>query len=105
MTPRRWTVTGWALLVATVLLAVVSVSEAFDAIKPAAVPPPLPPAAKPTTIAVHTLLWAIVLGVLAGVAFFTGLACFFWSAAQQRRRRLDEILRRLNSRTGSARLF
>jgi hypothetical protein len=37
--------------------------------------------------------------VLAGTAFFTGLACFFWDAAQQRRRRLDQILDRLESRT------
>jgi hypothetical protein len=37
--------------------------------------------------------------VLAGTAFFTGLACFFWDAAQQRRRRLDQILDRLEART------
>jgi TRAP-type uncharacterized transport system fused permease subunit len=104
MTPRRWAITGWALITATVLLAVVSVSEAFAAIRPTA-RRPFPPQAGGTRIDVPVLLLAVVLGVLAGVAFFTGLACFFWNAAQQRRRRLDQILYHLEGRSTGIRPF
>lgn len=38
------------------------------------------------------LLRAVVFGVLAGVAFFTGLACFFWSVAVEARQQRAEII-------------
>lgn len=94
MTPRQWTVTGWVLLGAAALLAVVSAVVAFVAVRPGASLP---------TNATTVFVLAIVVGVLAGVAFFSGLACFFWSAAQQRRDQLAEILDRLEARTGGAR--
>jgi hypothetical protein len=98
MTVHRWIIAGWVFLTAAALLAVVSIWEAFDAFQPVTAQPfgPDPGAA---TVAARVLLRAIVLGVLAGTAFFTGLACFFWEAARQRRERLDQILDRLEART------
>lgn len=97
MTPRQWTITGWVLIAAAALLAAVSVSTAFVALS--TVSPLLAGApAAPS----RTFLLAVVLGVLAGVAFFSGLACFFWSAAERHRERLDAILRRLDAGPGPA---
>lgn len=44
------------------------------------------------------LLRSVVFGVLSGVAFFTGLACFFWSAAVEARAQRTEIIRLLGER-------
>ena len=98
MTTYRWMIAGWVFLGVAALLAVVSIVEAFDALQPVTAqsfgtgPGTAPDAAR-------VLLRAVVLGVLAGTAFFTGLACFFWDAARQRRRRLDLILDRLEAST------
>lgn len=46
------------------------------------------------------LLRAVVFGVLAGVAFFTGLACFFWSAAVQARQQRAELIKLLEQWPG-----
>ena len=42
------------------------------------------------------LMLGLVLAVLAGVAFFSGMACFFWGAMLDSRRRLAEILQSLH---------
>jgi hypothetical protein len=39
------------------------------------------------------LLRYVVFGVVAGVAFFSGLACFFWSAVVEARQQRAEIIR------------
>jgi hypothetical protein len=96
MTAHRWIIAGWVFLTAAALLAVVSIWEAFDAFQPVTAQPLGPDSG---TVAARVLLRAVVLGVLAGTAFFTGLACFFWEAARQRRGRLDQILDRLETRT------
>ncbi len=46
------------------------------------------------------VLSAVVFGVLAGVAFFTGLTCFFWSAAVEARQQRAEIVRILEGMAG-----
>lgn len=46
-------------------------------------------------LALAGLLRAVIFGVLAGVAFFTGLACFFWSAVVEAREQRAAILERL----------
>jgi hypothetical protein len=38
------------------------------------------------------LMLGVVLAVLAGVAFFSGMACFFWGAMLDSRQRMAEIL-------------
>ena len=96
MTTYRWMIAGWALLAAAALLALVSIWAAFDALQPVTAQPP-GPGPVPVSVAARDFLRAVVLGVLAGTSFFTGLACFFWEAAQQRRRRLDQILDRLEA--------
>jgi hypothetical protein len=90
MNPQRWTIAGWVFLAAAALLALASVWEAFDSLRTVTVQP-LGPGIGTTAVAANVLLRAVVLGVLAGTAFFTGLACFFWGAA----RRLEQILDRL----------
>jgi hypothetical protein len=102
MTTHRWTIAGWIFIAAAVLLAVASVWKAFDALHPITAQP-LGPSPAAATVAAPVLMRAIVLGVLAGTAFFTGLACFFWGAAQQRCRRLEQILDRLEARTSNDR--
>jgi hypothetical protein len=49
------------------------------------------------------LLNAVVFGVLAGVAFFSGLTCFFWSAAVEARQQRAEIVRILEAWQASKR--
>lgn len=44
-------------------------------------------------------LRSVVFGVLSGVAFFTGLACFFWSAVVEARGQRAEIIRLLGERS------
>lgn len=49
------------------------------------------------------LLRSVVFGVLAGVAFFSGLACFCWSAvveARQQRAEIISLLERAAAGTG-----
>jgi hypothetical protein len=42
------------------------------------------------------LLLGVVLAVLAGVAFFSGIACFFWGAMLDSRQRMARILQSLH---------
>lgn len=102
MTTQRWMTAGWVFLPATALLALASVWKAFDSIRSVAVPS-LGSGPDITTVAAPVLLRAIVLGVLAGTAFFTGLACFFWGAAQRRCHRVEQILDRLEANAGGDR--
>jgi hypothetical protein len=42
------------------------------------------------------LMLGVVLAVLVGVAFFSGMACFFWGAMLDSRQRMAEILQSLH---------
>jgi hypothetical protein len=42
------------------------------------------------------LMLGVVLAVLAGVTFFSGMACFFWGAMLDSRQRMAEILQSLH---------
>lgn len=94
MTPHRWTIGGWACIVAAVALAVAAAVQALDA------------------VSVHTftpsqifsagmagpveLMRGFICAVASGVAFFTGLACFFWSALLDSRQQMARIVELLH---------
>lgn len=99
---QRWKAAGWVCVGLAVVFAAVALVLAFRT--GSEVPPvgvaridlaPGPAVSLPGPLG---LLRSVVFGVLAGVAFFTGLACFFWSAAVEARRQRAEIIRLLGER-------
>lgn len=95
---QRWQVAGWLCVGLSVVFAVVSLVLAFQG-GPQIVPFGSPRIELLPAVSAELqgagLLRAVVFGVLAGVAFFTGLACFFWSAVVQAREQRAEIVRLL----------
>jgi hypothetical protein len=97
MTPRHWFVAGWLFIAATAGLAVAgavlvlnAVSRSFQ-VYPASSQIIVGPSQTP-----FGLMLGVVLAVLAGVAFFSGMACFFWGAMLDSRQRMAEILQSLH---------
>jgi hypothetical protein len=82
MTSRSWITAGWVLIAATVGLAVAAIAQALEAVNSTCVQPlvtaGLVPVTCPGTGA--ELIRGLICAVLSGVAFFSGLACFFWAA-------------------------
>lgn len=97
---QRWKTAGWLCVGLSVVFAVVSLVLAFqDGVQ--IVPPggariDLLPAVS-AVLQVSGMLRAVAFGVLAGVAFFTSLACFFWSAVVEARQQRAEIVRLLEN--------
>jgi NhaP-type Na+/H+ or K+/H+ antiporter len=92
MTPRSWITAGWVFVAAAVGLAIVAIVQARDAVNS-------PYGQRLVTYGLAPLSWqaaaaefvrGIIYAVFAGVAFFSGLACFFWAA---HRRTMEEITR------------
>lgn len=97
---QRWKAAGWLCMLAAVVLAAVSMVLALrsqTAFVPAAGLAIVSPFSTP-----GGLLRSVVFGVVAGVAFFTGLACFFWSAVVEARQQRAEIIRLLERRPDPA---
>lgn len=96
MTPRRWITGGWVCVAVAVALAVAAVVQALDAVRPRAFQP-----LNASQIvfagldAPAELMRGLISAVLAGVAFFTGLACFFWGALLDSRQQMTRILEHL----------
>jgi len=95
--PRHWFVAGWLFIAATAGLAVAggvlvlnAVSGGFH-VYPASSQIIIGPSQTP-----FGLMLGVVLAVLAGVAFFSGMACFFWGAMLDSRQRMAEILQSLH---------
>jgi hypothetical protein len=93
MTPQSWKGAGLVFLALAVLLVVAALITGLAALSPGARPliyPPITP-----TIPALAVFRSVILGAFAGVAFFTGLACFAWSAMvesrHQRTTLLDEL--------------
>lgn len=100
---QRWKVAGWLCMALAVVLAVVSMILALaggTGIEPGSGVGisllPAPVVAQPVG-----LLRSVVFGVLAGVAFFTGLTCFFWSAVVEARQQRAEIISLLERQAGT----
>lgn len=105
VTARSWIITGWVSIAATAGLAIAAIVQALDAVTPRCVPP----------LVTHGLILfacqgaaaefvrGLICAVLAGVAFFSGLACFLWAA---HRRYMQEMTRIRQSQVGARqRLF
>lgn len=91
MIPRRWFVAGWLFFIAMAGLAVSGAILALAAVGRIYFQPyttPVNPV--PTSPDLTELVLGIILAVLAGVAFFSGLACFFWGAMLGSRQRMGE---------------
>jgi hypothetical protein len=96
MTPRRWTIAGWACIAVAVVLAVAAIVQVEDAVR--APHPQLFNPAQTFSAALAApgeLMRGFISAVLAGVAFFTGLASFFWGALQASRKQMATILEQL----------
>ena len=100
MTPRSWITAGWLSIAAAAGLAVAATAQALAAVSSACVQPPVTggltrfmcPAAG------AELVRRLICAVLAGVAFFSGLACFFWAAHL---RSMQQMTRTGQSRAGA----
>ena len=96
MKPRHWFVAGWLFIVAAAGLAIAGAVLVLNAVSSGFQVYPAPehiilgPGQTP-----FGLMLGLVIAVLAGVAFFSGLACFFWGAMLDSRQRMTEILRLL----------
>ncbi|MEV5576540.1 hypothetical protein AB0L06_41475 [Spirillospora sp. NPDC052269] len=98
MTSDSWISLGRLLLVTAGVLAVVSAGLVFASIDnttiirlpqdPNAVPPPM-------ITNFSRFMAGLVVAVLAGATFISGLASFSWAAAVRRHDLLEEILRKL----------
>jgi hypothetical protein len=97
MMPRRWFVAGWVFIIATAGLAVAGAVLVLNALSGhnqfyAASSQIIFSPSQGT----FRLMLGVVLAVLAGVAFFSGLACFFWGAMLDSRQQMAEILQSLH---------
>ena len=93
MTPHRWMVAGWVCIAVTAVLAAVAAFLALDALMPPISQPlSAPQVILPGPSAPAEMMGGFISAVLAGVAFFSGLACFFWGALLDSRRQLASIL-------------
>lgn len=101
MTPRRWTIGGWVCIAVAVGLAAAAVVQALDAVSVGA----FRPLSAPQVLFVGQgapaeLMRGLICAVLAGVAFFAGLACFFWGALLESRKQMARILELLQGLSG-----
>jgi hypothetical protein len=95
MTPRSWITAGWVSIAAAAGLAVAAITQALDAVNPTCVQPSV------TTGLIHFtcpgaaagFVRGLICAVLAGVAFFSGLACFFWAAHLRSMQQMMQIRR------------
>jgi hypothetical protein len=105
MTPRSWITAGWVSIAATAGLAAAAIVQALDAVNRTCVQPLV------TNGLIHStcpgagaeFVRGLICAVLAGVAFFSGLACFFWAAHL---RSMRQMARNRQPQTGTRhRLF
>lgn len=102
--PQRWRAAGWICAAISAVLAVIALIEVFRGDHGAS-PVTLPIIGNttrfsPDVVAASELigfLHAVVFGVLAGVAFFVALACFYWSTTVESRQQRAEIIELLHS--------
>ncbi|MFB4314019.1 hypothetical protein [Actinomadura sp. 21ATH] len=103
MTPKRWIVLGWCALAVAALLALVGALQVFGSVtSPSFRTLEIGRGQEARLLDPVAFLRGLVLAVLAGVAFFSGLACFFWSASRRRQELFEEILQRLPPPSPSA---
>lgn len=82
MTSRLWITAGWVSIAAAVGLAVAAIAQALGAVD-STCPQPLAAGGLAQLTcpgAGAEFVRGLICAVLAGVGFFSGLACFFWAA-------------------------
>jgi hypothetical protein len=85
MSTRWWIGLGWLIICVSAGFAIASTILAWGAVTTTCSQAPGVRMGMFTCPGTAThLMVGIICGVLSGVAFFTGLACFFWSALRQR---------------------
>jgi hypothetical protein len=105
MTSRSWITAGWMSIVAAAGLAIAAIVQALEAVNRSCVQPLATTGLFPVTCqgAGAEFVRGLICAVLAGVAFFSGLACFFWAAHV---RSLQQMTRTSQSQMGARhRLF
>jgi len=82
MPPRSWITAGWVSIAITAGLAIAAIVQVLGAANPACIQPLAANGAVHFTCqgAGAEFVRGLICAVLAGVAFFSGLACFFWAA-------------------------
>ena len=82
MPPRSWMTAGWVSIAIAAGLAIAAIVQVLDAASPACLQPLAAYGAVHLTCpgAGAEFVRGLICAVLAGVAFFGGLACFFWAA-------------------------
>ena len=82
MTPRSWITAGWVSIAAAAGLAVAAIIQALAAVNPTCAQPFVTNGLVHFTCpgAAAGFVRGLICAVLAGAAFFSGLACFFWAA-------------------------
>jgi hypothetical protein len=100
MTPRWWITAGWVSIAVAAALAIAAAAQALEAVSPTCAQPVV------TTGLAHVIcqgaaaefVRGLICAVLAGVAFFSGLACFFWAAHL---RSMQQLTRSRKSQMGA----
>jgi hypothetical protein len=100
MTPRHWFVIGWLFIVATAGLALAGGVLVLNALSGGYQAYPAPQIILGPTHTPFSLILGVVLAVLAGVTFFSGIACFFWGAMLDSRQQMTQILQSLAGLSG-----
>lgn len=93
MAPRSWITAGWLSIAVTAGLAIAAIVQALDAVNRTCVQPLV------TNGLVHSacpgagaeFVRGLICAVLAGVAFFSGLTCFFWAAHLRSMKQMTRI--------------
>jgi hypothetical protein len=100
MTPRWWITAGWVSIAATAALAAAAAAQALEAVSPTCAQPTVTTGLSPAICqgAGAEFVRGLICAVLAGVAFFSGLACFFWAAHL---RSMQQLTRSRQSQTGA----
>ena len=96
MGPRGWITVGWLFIVAMAGLAIAAITLVLGGVSVGHACIQL---AGVTSLGTGAgLLIGLICAVGAGVAFFSGLACFFWGALLDFRQQLARVLEHLGSR-------
>jgi hypothetical protein len=95
VSPRSWIAAGWVFIAATAGLAIAAIIQALDAVNSTCVQPLAFGGLTHFTCpgAGAEFVRGLICAVLAGVAFFSGLTCFFWAAHLRSQQRITQILR------------
>jgi hypothetical protein len=93
MTTRSWILAGWVCITAAAGLAMTAIIEALDAVGHQCVHPLVTRGLVPFVCpgAAAEFVHGLICAVLAGAAFFSGLACFLWAAHLRSVRQLTRI--------------